>query len=88
MSVKEAAEYLGISAKTLYKWKAKAASNGGYLMLNGCAVEFRYRQTGAMGKGKIIIEKAWLDELLRAMQGKTVARPKSARAKKYKHIQA
>ena len=69
MNVPQAAAYLGIAVKTLYKWKRQARRNNGYLIFHGRAVAFRYRQTGAAGQGRILFELQWLDELKRAMEG-------------------
>ena len=68
MNVRDAADYLGIASKTLYKWKQSAKQNNGYLIIRGRAVLFRYRQTGAAGQGRITFEKKWLDELKQAME--------------------
>ncbi len=70
MNAHEAAEYLGITTRTLYKWKRQARSNQGNLIFNGVAVQFRYRQTGGAGQGRILFEKVWLDELKSAMEGR------------------
>jgi len=69
MNTREAAEYLGIACRTLYKWKQQAARNNGYLIFSGRAVRFRYRQTGVAGQGRIFFDVQWLDELKRAMEG-------------------
>ena len=69
MNAIEAASYLGIARKTLYKWKRQARRNNGYLIFHGRAVRFRYRQTGAAGQGRILFEPQWLDELKQAMEG-------------------
>ena len=69
MNVQEAAAYLGIARKTLYKWKRQARRNNGYLIFHGKAARFRYRQTGAIGQRRILFERQWLDELKRAMEG-------------------
>jgi transposase-like protein len=69
MNAQEAASHLGIAVKTLYKWKRQARSNNGYLIFDGRAVRFRYRQTGAAGQGRILFELQWLDELKSAMEG-------------------
>ncbi len=71
MNVREAAEYLGIAPRTLYKWKRQARKNNGFLILNGKAVRFRYRQTGAAGQGRISFDKQWLDAIRQAMEGTT-----------------
>ena len=68
MNAQEAASYLGIAKKTLYKWRMQARRNGGYLIFHGRAVHFRYRQTGAAGQGRLLFERQWLDELKRAME--------------------
>lgn len=70
LNSRQAAAYLGISLKTLYKWKQQAKSNQGFLILHGAAVQFRYRQTGAMGNGRISFDASWLDELKQAMEGR------------------
>lgn len=75
MNAQEAAEYLGIAVKTLYKWKRQAVRNHGYLIFSGRAVPFRYRQTGVAGQGRILFEPQWLDELKQAMEGR-VSKPK------------
>ena len=69
MNVREAAAYLGIAPKTVYKWKRQARKNNGFLILHGIAVRFRYRQTGSAGQGKISFDKQWLDAIRQAMEG-------------------
>ncbi len=69
MNLREAAAYLEIAPKTLYKWKRQARQNNGFLIIHGKAVPFHYRQTGAAGQGRIMFETEWLDELKRAMEG-------------------
>jgi len=69
MNVHEAAEYLCVARQTIYNWKSRAMRNNGYLIFNGRAVRFRYRQTGAVGQGKISFETSWLDEIKQAMEG-------------------
>ncbi len=71
MNVHEAAEYLGIAPNTLYKWKRQARRNNGFLILHGIAVRFRYRQTGALGQGRISFDRQWLDAIRQAMEGTT-----------------
>ena len=68
MNIAQAAEYLGVARRTLYKWKEQARRNNGYLIFHGTAVRFRYRQTGASGQGRILFEKQWLDDLKQAME--------------------
>ncbi|MEZ6129207.1 MAG: helix-turn-helix domain-containing protein [Planctomycetaceae bacterium] len=76
MNAREAAEYLGIAVKTLYKWKRQATRNHGHLIFSGRAVQFRYRQTGVAGQGRILFEQQWLDELKLAMEGRfTIPEP-------------
>lgn len=70
MNVQQAAEYLGIAPKTLYKWKRQSIANRGYLIFGGAAVRLRFRQTGAAGQGRIQFERHWLDELKSAMEGR------------------
>ena len=69
MNVQEAAAYIGIAPRTIYKWKRQALANRGFLILGGIAVRFRFRQTGAAGQGRILFERQWLDEIKRAMEG-------------------
>ncbi len=78
MNVREAAAYLGIARKTLYKWKRQAVRNQGHLIFQGRAVRFRYRQTGVAGQGRILFEQQWLDELKRAMEGESPTRRQPA----------
>ena len=85
MNTSEAAEYLGIATKTLYKWKRQARSNQGHLIFNGIIVPFRYRQTGVAGQGRILFEKHWLDELKGAMEGRSSER-RTSRPKRLNNI--
>jgi len=85
MNVNDAAEYLGIARKTLYKWKRQARQNNGFLIVHGVAVPFRYRQTGPAGQGKIVFEKPWLDAIKRAMEGET-EKPKKLLRPAFSHI--
>lgn len=87
MNVREAAAYLGIGVKTLYKWKQQAQANQGYLILRNAAVRFRFRQTGAMGQGRISFERTWLDELKSAMEV-TVERKKKVVKRRRSYITA
>lgn len=68
MNVRDAASYLGVSPKTLYKWKRRARHNNGHLIFSGRAVRFRYRQTGTIGQGRIFFERQWLDDIKQAME--------------------
>lgn len=77
MNSSEAAAYLGITTKTLYKWKRQAKSHQGFLIFNGTAVRFRYRQTGVAGQGRILFEMKWLDELKNAMECRYTKQPVS-----------
>ena len=79
MNAQQAAEYIGIATKTLYKWKRQSRRNNGYLIFHGRAVRFRYRQTGAAGQGRILFDVEWLDELKRAMEGEFPRQPKVSR---------
>jgi hypothetical protein len=63
--------------KPLYKWKRQARSYQGSLIFNGVAVRFRYRQTGVADKGRILFEKAWLDELKSVMEGRSTKHNRS-----------
>lgn len=79
MNASDASTYLGIARKTLYKWKRQATANQGYLIFNGVAVRFRYRQTGVAGQGRISFEQSWLDELKFAMEGTVTKKPRLRR---------
>lgn len=79
MNLAQAAEYLGVARRTLYKWKEKARRNQGYLIFHGRAVRFRYRQTGAAGQGRILFERQWLDELKQAMECRQPVQPRTTR---------
>lgn len=68
MNTREAAAYLGVAKQTLYNWTRKSRSQNGCLIFHGRAVRFRYLQTGEAGKGRILFQKQWLDELKRAME--------------------
>lgn len=72
MNAGEAAQYLGITRKTLYKWKRQSLANQGFLIFNSVKVRFRFRQTGVTGQGRIFFDRLWLDNLKVAMEGKTV----------------
>lgn len=85
MNANDAALYLGIARKTLYKWKRQAAANQGHLIFNGTAVRFRYRQTGVVGQGRISFEKSWLDEVKSAMEGR-VTKPQRSNRQKLSNI--
>ncbi|MEZ6128890.1 MAG: hypothetical protein R3C59_09425 [Planctomycetaceae bacterium] len=85
MNAQEAAEYLGIAVKTLYKWKRQAARNHGHLILSGRAVPFRCRQTGVVGQGRILFEPQWLDELKQAMEGR-MTKPKTTVRQAFSNI--
>ena len=87
LNSRQAAAYLGISLKTLYKWKQQACTNQGYLILCNAAVRFRFRQTGAMGQGRILFERCWLDELKAAMEA-SVERDKKKVKRRLSHITA
>ena len=87
MNVRDASEYLGIAVKTLYKWKRQAAHNHGFLIFQGRAVRFRFRQTGVLGQGRILFEREWLDELRRAMEGQ-FSTPQQPRCRPLSNIQA
>lgn len=86
MNTSEAASYLGISVKTLYKWKQQALANRGELVFHGKAVPFRYRQTGVSGQGRILFERLWLDELKSAMEGKAAIPRENTKTKRLKNI--
>lgn len=75
MNAHEAAQYLGIAVKTLYKWKRQARANSGYLVLGGVAVPFRFRQTGALGQGRLYFEQSWLNELKLGMEERPLDKP-------------
>lgn len=80
MNTRQAASYLGIAPKTLYKWKQQAKANEGFLILNGAAVPFQYGQTGTLGQGRLFFERDWLDQLKSAMERRpTVRRPRTVR---------
>jgi len=85
MNAQEAAEYLGIAVKTLYKWKRQARANQGSLIFNGVVVQFRYRQTGVAGQGRILFERVWLDDLKSAMEGRSTKRNRAV-TKRLKNI--
>lgn len=85
MNAREAAEYLGIAVKTLYKWKRQAARNHGHLIFSGRAVQFRYRQTGVAGQGRILFEQHWLDELKLAMEGR-IPKPRASTRRAFSNI--
>lgn len=76
ISLPVAAKLLGISPKTLRKWKRKAMEQGGYLSINGQTVLFDCQQNQENGRGaRIYFEEDFVETIKDARQ----VRPKAAR---------
>lgn len=87
ISLAATAELLGISPKTLYRW-CQAARRGA-LVLNGHRVHLTYYQSGALGQGRIMFDRASIDHLKSAMQiVPGAARPPPQHLRRFTHISA
>lgn len=87
LTVKEAAQRLGIQPTTLYDWLGQ--SRHGLLVIRGQQVTIDYFQGGAKGQGKIQIpasEVKRLRELMRVPQQLYVPRKSPVRAVSYPGI--
>jgi hypothetical protein len=68
LSTDEAAQRLGMSRATIYQWLAE--SDAGTFVLRGCPVSINYFQTGARGRGRIMIEAGEVERLKDLMRVK------------------